>query len=203
MIVEKLITGIKETERLYDFANLSGKDVIKLVLTQQRLPIFEITNFEIPLGTGVIDANSVVDGVSVNFEKGSLFFYPDQSSILWGYLIDTEFNRNQLAGCLNKNWFRIIDSKLRAEIAELALTLGYDIEKNVTKLEKHSPREQEALEKAKRIEEENAQLKKDMATIMTQFKELKDSVTKPDEKDVSFSEPIVEKTDGRRRGIRD
>jgi hypothetical protein len=74
MLLEKLISGVKETERLYEFANLSGSIVIKLVLSKQKLPYYEIVNFEVPVGTGNVDANSVVDGVQVNFDNGSLIF---------------------------------------------------------------------------------------------------------------------------------
>ena len=199
MLAEKLSSGIKETERLYEFANFAGKDVIKLVFSSQRLPIAEIVGFQVPVSMGNIDVNSIIDGVDVKFDIGSLYFYPDTSGILWGYLIDTEENRKRLAKCLHKHWFRIVDTKVRESIAELALSFGCDIDKKAgTTNFKYSPREAEAIEKLKKTEEELAQMRKDMATIMMQLSEKKEQ---PANTDVGFEPPVDEKVDGRKRRV--
>jgi phage pi2 protein 07 len=199
MLLEKLISGVKETERLYEFANLSGSSVIKLVLSKQKLPYYEIVNFEVPIGTGNVDANSVVDGVQVNFDNGSLIFYPDSSGILWGYLIDTEYNRKQLASCVHKNWFRILDSNVRAEINQLALLNGETLTVDKPKYEKMSVREQEAIDKMKKMEEELMATRRDMAKMMEMLNGKKEQENNTQE-EISFTPPPVDEgVSGRRR----
>ena len=200
MLSEKLTSGNREVERIYEFSNISGKDVIKLVLTRQNLPRFEITNFEIPAAIGKMDANTVVDGIDVSFDRGSIIFYPDASNILWSYVIDTEFNRKQIALCLSKNWFRIVDTKVRTEIAQLGLEQGISIDTRKKPEHKMSPREEELAKRAEKAEEELQSIRKDMASIMTEFKSLKEEkLTHKPPHDVSFNEPDKE-TPPTRRG---
>lgn len=153
--------GDKEVEALMDEAALLGVDLIELMWTPRggkpRFSTAEVCGFEVPIGSG--GERVSIDNVKSSWIEGRAKFYPDKNGRCWGYVFDTEKNRELLMGALVDGWYRVVDNKLRAEIEKSASEKGYETEpaKISEVLIKKSKREREAEEHVKNLEKKLAE----------------------------------------------
>lgn len=130
MIGEKNLSGggdIALKTMLKNSAML-GIDVIELLWTpRNRLPhmaVIDVVGYKFPrmtANTNIFDE----DTPDSEWIDGTLKFYPDDSGYCWGYVYDTEENRELLATSLANRWFKIVDKRVREEIVSLAESKGY------------------------------------------------------------------------------
>jgi hypothetical protein len=122
----KLVTGEAEVRRFIDRCTQSGIDVFELCWTFFRKDTPCIVGLDEPIITKGGSTNFVATmDYTVNYNQdGILRFYPDEEDTCWGYLADTNRNREWLAGTLKNGWFKIVDGHARDEIKKLAIELN-------------------------------------------------------------------------------
>lgn len=162
-ILEKIITGENDVERIYQMASRKGVDVIKLLWSRRGESVARVTGFYVPVLNEKDKQNSMIQkharvesvSVAVGMEFGELNFYPDSDGFRWGYVLDTKENREVLMYGLKKPWYTIQNENVREKIISMAEAEGLPTEySKVTHEYVKKTQEQSDLEK------ENEELKK-------------------------------------------
>lgn len=167
--------GNEELPALRSAATMAGLNVIELLWTKTGRPrkgsVTKIAGFEKVVMPRGASRNLLSDE---NYGKARYtdcvtYFYPDNENLNYGYIVDTEKNRGQLARLLKCGWVRIMDPKVLEEVKGLARELGLPTErvaKEQIKVKK-SVRERLAEEQAakaktdaEKMKEENEELKR-------------------------------------------
>lgn len=157
--------GDKKVEEMIETSALLGVDLIELVWNKKRSDIAQVVGFKYPIIDG---NNSSIDvGVSAaGWIDGTINFYPDKNDVCWGYIYDIPENRDLLYGSFSCNWFKIVDKKVRDEIAAEATAKGFatDPTEKTEIIIKKSTRELAAESNAKnlalKLEEEKQKIKR-------------------------------------------
>jgi hypothetical protein len=129
-IVKKLAAGgDTAVEKMLEVASLLGINIIELLWikegNQPRMDVSVVVGFQVPI---VNNINPQDDVVSPNgWVDGILTFYPDAQGRCWGYVYDTEGNRELIASSLSSGWFKVVDKNTREEINKYAESKGYKI----------------------------------------------------------------------------
>jgi len=133
VLTRKLASGDKEISRFVDLASQGGYGIIELVWAKVRNSTAKVSGFEIPVDNTNRerkDPNSREVDLSIDVQKisGMTRFFPDNSGRCWGYIIDTDANREKLAATLKTGWFKIVDNKIKEEIVKMAAEKEYPTE---------------------------------------------------------------------------
>lgn len=181
MLNEKLLSGIKEVNKLYTNATLAGVDVIKLLWRKQGIPYARVSGFELLVGIskGSTFEESMNGGKPI-YDNGPVEFFPDdgdgdpKESRCWGYIPKTKRNMLKLASSLKKRWFGIIDPAIREEAIALAEEKGWPTSPGEHRHEyvRYTPAQARQEKKASSLEDENRKLKKDMVSLTKQNEDL-------------------------------
>lgn len=156
--------GDKDVEKMVETASIVGVDLIEMIwLPKNGLPYFavaEVIGYKVP----IINRNSnIFDDVQANgWIDGTLKFYPDATGRCWGYVYDTDENRELIASSLTNNWFRVIDKRVKEEIYKLAEERGWETDAMTESqfLVKKSKREKEAELHIKALEKKIEEFKR-------------------------------------------
>lgn len=121
-IMEKITSDVEEIE-------MSGGSVIEVMLSEKSGNVKTYFGFDgykiVKAGGFGYDAKMKA---SIRRDVG-ISFYPDDKGRCWGWIIDTEKNRKMLAGLLRHGTFIIVSNKIKAEIEDLAVSLGITTKK--------------------------------------------------------------------------
>lgn len=165
--------GDKDVEAMLENAASLGIDVIELLwLTKTggpRWSIAQIVGYKFPV-IGKPNGNSV-DIQASQWVDGTLKFYPDNNGRCWGYVYDTEENRNLIYRSLANGWFRVVDKKLRDQIEAEAHERGIGttiLPKNQVNVKK-SIAEVEATKKTQELEARLAEMQRKMEETQKQL----------------------------------
>jgi len=185
MIAIKKLLGGGDTavKEMINNASMLGLDVIELLwIPRNRLPypnVLDVIGYKFPLISG---GTNLYDDVLPSSEwiDGTLKFYPDDSGRCWGYVYDTDENRDLIASSIVNGWFKIVDKKIREEIFKLAVEKGYHTEPypetkilvkksvnekaNEEKIKTLMQKEEDLKDRLKFLEEELLKAKGDKAT---------------------------------------
>jgi len=130
-IKRKIDPEIKEIlEDLMDDAEDLGKSFIELKYGKPSKYLVSLRGREsLALITGRENGTTfrTVAGGRI-IKDGAIKFFPDTKNRCWGYMLDTENNRQYLAGQLKINHVIIADRKIKKEIYKLAEELGLETE---------------------------------------------------------------------------
>jgi hypothetical protein len=129
--VRKVLTGEKEVEKIINLASQGGYGVIELVWSMFRKSNTKIIGFEIPIDDSSRERsnpNSLEIDLTTSIKTvvGIVNFYVDDGGRCWGYVIDTPYNRDQIAKSIKTGWYKIVDAKIREDIYKLAEQKGYE-----------------------------------------------------------------------------
>jgi hypothetical protein len=166
MISSKNLTnkGDVEVPKMIDVSVATGVDLIELIWLprdgQPRATSPEVQGYQFPITTGEEDFFN--DVVSVSWTEKTLKFYPDNNGRCWGYVFDTEFNRNKLIHSFSNNWYRIVDKNIKEKLMTEAEKVGISTKpaEKVQFIIKKSKREKEAEDKVKATERKLEELEK-------------------------------------------
>lgn len=129
-MLERLVTGENDVERIYQNAGRKGVDVIKLLWGKRGASITSMVGFFVPVLARQEKQQRNFDRVtsvsqSVDMEFGEVRFYPDGDDYRYGYILDTPENRKKLMSSLTKGWFTIQNERVRNEIMDMAEAKGF------------------------------------------------------------------------------
>lgn len=136
IFTRKLDGGEKKVPKFFEQSASTGVDLIELLMIPRNkgpyFSPFEIQGYEYPIdriGGDMFDENGTV----CDWVDGTLVFYPDEKGMCYGYVFDTEKNRDLIATSLSTGWYRIVDQSKRDEILKYAESKGYDIKPRAIK----------------------------------------------------------------------
>lgn len=165
MIAQKTLAGGGDTafKMMSNNAAMLGIDLIELLwIPRNRLPhhgVIDLIGYKVPI---INSGSDIYEDERPDSEwiDGTVKFYPDDNGRCWGYVYDTEDNRELLASSLANGWFRIVDKSVRNEIIEYAKKKEYRTEPYPTlqTLVKKTINERESDETVKRLEREKLEM---------------------------------------------
>jgi hypothetical protein len=125
-ILPQFAENKERLEEIMDDAESFGYKFIELRLGNRSSYIEMICGLEeVKLNMSRAYGETVVSASgAVILKDGVVKFYPDNRSVCWGYMVDTENNRKWLAQQLSNSYVTIADKKIEEEIKELAKELG-------------------------------------------------------------------------------
>jgi len=171
---ERLMSGDKEIKDLYYKCSLAGLNVIKLLWNRPRQSNAYVTGFEIPVFEKQVKRNiSDSTNLNIKFIVGGVRFYIDDMSNVWGYVVDTAYNRTILMKSFKTGWYRIVDQNVRNEILAEAKINKIDVELRKTddSLVKKTPREIRAEQEAAVAMEKTIALNKQIEEMKNKLKQ--------------------------------
>jgi hypothetical protein len=161
-LLEKLAGGEKDVQKIFQNAGRKGVDVIKLIWSKRGMANASCVGFFVPVLARQDNQQRNFDRVTnvdqmVEMEYGEVIFYPDNEGIRFGYILDTEKNRNVLVNTLTTGWFTIQNERIRNEIIDVAQEKGLGTEyKKVT--HEYVKKTQEVTD----LEKQNEKLEKEL-----------------------------------------
>lgn len=127
-LVEALRTGEKDVQLLYRTASIAGLEIIKVVATRSIQSAFSIVGFDVfDSFDREISPDEIGTAVSVPITTGSLWIYPDENSIGWGYVLGTDDNKRRLASQIRFGRIRVADPSYTKEINAIAVDNGWPL----------------------------------------------------------------------------
>ncbi len=157
--------GTREVERMMKFSALLGIDLIEVLWSTRRDEPAQVSGYDVPVVDISFDDDTVNDSASASdWIEGTVTFYPDETRLAWGYIYDTDKNRQLLWNSFENDWFRIADKRIREEVKAEAVEHDISTEpvQQVDILIKKTKREKDAELHAKTLQRklEDMEMKK-------------------------------------------
>lgn len=153
---DRLRTGAKEVDAIYEMADMLGYDVIKLVGKKIGHSMSAVFGFDVPtMGFDYQNRQSLA-----TVDRGYVYFFPDNNGTKWGFCIDTPHNREVVASHFASPEFKPSDKKFEDIIKELCLEKGYPL----VQVSEANPYIDKS-ETAKRAEAQKAELEQELAIL--------------------------------------
>jgi uncharacterized protein YwqG len=172
LVKRRVLIGENEIDNIFDNAASSGTDLIEVCWNKLRPSIAKVTGFEVPSVKYAADSDfSVNIETNVKWVEGVVKFYPDANNRCWGYIYDTETNREKIENCLATGWFFVVDKNIREEIISKADGKGKVTEhvENIVDIKK-TAREIEVERSLNSMKYREEELKKKIRELETKIK---------------------------------
>lgn len=171
LVKRRVITGSDDIDSIFDDAASCGVDLIEICWSKARPSVAKMYGYEIPkLRTTSTDDFTINDSVDVKWIEGVTKCYPDANNRCWGYIYDTEANREKMENSFATGWYFIVDKKIRDEIYQRAKEGGKPTEHKESIVNvKKTPSERNAEKRASALEEQIRKQEEKMRYLQEQL----------------------------------